>query len=161
MQRYRQYSIALGLFMAVAQGGLLFAAGGVEESKGPIVVASKLDTEAVVLGTMIVEMLEANGFAVEDRTNFGTTDVIRKAITSDEIDIYPEYTGNGAFFYPGAASDAVWKDSAQGYETVKRLDQESYDLIWLQPGAGKQHLGNCGTPRSGRGRRPGYHERYG
>ena len=103
-----------------------------ETTKGPIVVASKIDTEGSLLGAMIVQVLENDGFDVDDRTQFGTTDIIRKAIASGEIDIYPEYTGNGAFFYPGVASDAVWKNGQQGFDTVRMLDKESIDVVWLQ-----------------------------
>ena len=73
----------------------------VAEGKGPITVASKIDTEGALLGNMIVQLLESGGFDVVDSTEFGTTDVIRRAIFNDEIDIYPEYTGNGGFFFPG------------------------------------------------------------
>jgi osmoprotectant transport system substrate-binding protein len=121
----------------LAGTALLVYAGGASESgtqpeKGPVVVASKIDTEGALLGSMIVLMLEDNGFQVEDRTEFGTTDVIRKAIINDEIDIYPEYTGNGGFFYPDTPDD-VWKSPEEGYQMVKRLDKENNNLLWLEP----------------------------
>lgn len=100
--------------------------------KGEIVVASKIDTEGSLLGAMIVQVLENDGFAVDDRTQFGTTDVIRKAISSGEIDIYPEYTGNGAFFYPEAKSADIWKNPQQAYDAVKQLDKENIDVVWLE-----------------------------
>ncbi len=34
-----------------------------------------------------------------NKVQLGTTPVVRGAITSGELDIYPEYTGNGAFFF--------------------------------------------------------------
>lgn len=102
------------------------------EPEDPIVVASKIDTEGALLGNMIVHVLENAGFPVENRTEFGTTDVIRKAIMSGEIDIYPEYTGNGAFFYSGSDSN-VWKDLEAGYETIKKLDYDAGKIVWLRP----------------------------
>jgi osmoprotectant transport system substrate-binding protein len=128
-------ALLVGLLMfGVAAFG--FSTGQVEEEvdemKGPIVVASKIDTEGALLGNMIVQVLRDNGFEVVDNTEFGTTDVIRKAITSGEIDIYPEYTGNGAFFYPDSPRD-VWKNAEEGYQTVKELDMEANGLAWLQP----------------------------
>ncbi|TVQ39630.1 MAG: ABC transporter substrate-binding protein [Spirochaetaceae bacterium] len=101
-----------------------------EATKGPVVVASKIDTEGALLGNMIVHVLRADGFEVVDNTEFGPTDVIRRAITSDEIDIYPEYTGNGAFFFEHG-DDTVWKDPQAAYETVARLDLEANDIVWL------------------------------
>ncbi len=134
--------IGLVFLVAIVATGSLFAGGSSEQMeedgpdmmmKGPIVVASKVDTEGGLLGHMIVALLVENGFEVEDRVQFGTTDVIRTAIMNGEIDIYPEYTGNGQFFYPQAADDSVWKNPSSGYETVKRLDKESHDLEWLTP----------------------------
>jgi len=131
----RYIVIFLLLCTGFAVNAVSLFAGEKEEElvlKGPVVVASKIDTEGALLGQMIVAMLEANGFDAVDRTEFGTTDVIRKAIVNGEIDIYPEYTGNGGFFYDGT-DPMVWKDARKGYETVKRLDMEQNGIVWLQP----------------------------
>lgn len=119
---------------------LIFAstiwATGVEESgseKGPVTVASKIDTEGALLGNMIALLLEDAGFAVVNRVQLGPTDVVRKAIKSGEIDIYPEYTGNGAFFYPDNGLGDVWKNPRKGWEAVKKLDMDAENLVWLTP----------------------------
>ena len=75
-------------------------------------------------------MLSDNGLDVIDESQFGPTQVVRKAITRDEIDIYPEYTGNGAFFFDEAESD-IWKDARQGYERVKQLGLAANNIVWL------------------------------
>lgn len=105
---------------------------GKEEVKGTVVVASKIDTEGALLGSMIVQLLNHNGYEVVDKTEFGTTEVIRKAIRAGEIDMYPEYTGNAAFFHKDASNPA-WKNPQQAYSRAAQLDQEAYDLHWLQP----------------------------
>lgn len=101
------------------------------QKKGPIVVASKIDTEGALLGNMILQLLESEGFETVDKTEFGTTDVIRKAIKAAEIDIYPEYTGNAAFFHSDAGN-AAWKNPAEALERARNLDREAHDLRWLQ-----------------------------
>jgi osmoprotectant transport system substrate-binding protein len=98
----------------------------------PIIVASKIDTEGALLGQIIILSLESKGLSVTDKTEFGPTNVIRKAIISDEIDIYPEYTGNGGFFFNGTDPN-VWKNARKGYETVKKLDDETNKIVWLKP----------------------------
>jgi osmoprotectant transport system substrate-binding protein len=120
--------IACLLAFAVSSGAQPAAA---EEAPG-IVVGSKIDTEGALLGQMILLMLEKNGFAAEDKTEFGPTPIVRKAITSGEIDIYPEYTGNGAFFFEGV-DPTVWKDFDAAYAMVKKLDYEANELVWLTP----------------------------
>jgi osmoprotectant transport system substrate-binding protein len=115
-------AIALAVLLSGCSGG-----GG-----KPVTVGSKIDTEGSLLSQMIILMLTDNGIEVVDKSQFGPTSVVRKAIISGEIDLYPEYTGNGAFFFDEADSD-VWKNAQQGYERVKQLDKEANDIIWLTP----------------------------
>lgn len=102
------------------------------EGKGPITVGSKIDTEGALLSQMIILMLRDSGFQVVDKSQFGPTNIVRKALESGELDIYPEYTGNGAFFFNETESD-VWNDAREGYERVKQLDRENYNIVWLEP----------------------------
>ncbi len=102
-----------------------------EVGKGPIVVGSKIDTEGSLLSQMIILMLRDNGFDVVDKSQFGPTSVVRKALESGELDVYPEYTGNGAFFFDETESD-VWNDARKGYERVKKLDKETFNIVWLK-----------------------------
>ena len=103
-----------------------------DTGKGPIVVGSKIDTEGALLSQIIILMLRDSGFEVEDKSQFGPTSVVRKALETGEIDIYPEYTGNGAFFFDETESD-VWNDAEMGYKRVKELDKDAYNIDWLQP----------------------------
>jgi len=103
-----------------------------QNASNPVTIGSKIDTEGTVLGKMIVQLLSANGIPVVDKVGFGTTDLVRKAIAAKELDLYVEYTGNGAFFFQGT-DPTVWKSERMGYETVKRLDLEKNDIVWLTP----------------------------
>ena len=98
----------------------------------PVVVSSKIDTEGSVLGHMILQSLQRADIPVENRIQLGGTSIVRNAIKAGEIDIYPEYTGNAAFFHDMADSP-VWKDAGQAYATAKQLDQAAHDIVWLQP----------------------------
>ncbi len=98
----------------------------------PVVVASKIDTEGSLLGNMIVALLGAHGIAVTDKVQLGPTKIVRDAILAGQIDIYPEYTGNGAFFFQ-KENDPAWKNAKAGYELVRHLDAEKNNLDWLAP----------------------------
>jgi osmoprotectant transport system substrate-binding protein len=102
----------------------------VSAAEGEIVVASKIDTEGALLGNMIVSLLEAHGLAVENKLQLGPTNIVRAAILAGQIDIYPEYTGNGALFFH-LEQDPVWKDWAKGAAKVAALDREQNHLVWL------------------------------
>jgi osmoprotectant transport system substrate-binding protein len=99
---------------------------------GQVVVSSKIDTEGGVLGNIIKQVLEANDIAVEDRIQLGGTPIVREAITAGEIDLYPEYTGNAAFFFE-KADDPLWNDAAAAYAEAARLDFEANKIVWLTP----------------------------
>ena len=92
-------------------------------------VSSKLDAEASLLGNIILLVLNANGIATENKLQLGPTKIVRTALLSGEIDIYPEYTGNAAFFF-NVDSDPAWKNLAAGYKKAKELDAKN-NVVWL------------------------------
>ena len=98
----------------------------------PVVVASKIDAEGALLGQLIAAAIEGEGLAVERRIPLGPTNIVRSAILAGQIDIYPEYTGNGALFFH-REGDPVWKDAAAGLSLVAGLDKSQNHLTWLQP----------------------------
>lgn len=97
-----------------------------------VVVSSKIDTEGGVLGNIIVKMLEANDIPVESRLQLGATPIVREAITAGQIDIYPEYTGNGAFFF-NLGEESVWNNAQSAYERVAEMDLQENGIVWLTP----------------------------
>lgn len=96
-----------------------------------VVVSSKIDTEGGVLGNIILQVLNANGIPTEDRLQLGGTPILREAIGAGEIDIYPEYTGNAAFFF-NEADREIWKEAGAAYERAAELDREANDIVWLE-----------------------------
>ena len=121
-----QRRAALLLVATLATGSVL------AQSAAPVRVGSKIDTEGKLLGNMIVLVLEANGIKTENKSSLGNTKVMRGAITAGEIDLYPEYTGNGAFIF-SEESSPVWKNAKAGYERVKTLDYDKNKIVWLEP----------------------------
>lgn len=111
--------------------GLVLLAAGTQAAE-PVKVGSKIDTEGSLLGNIILQVLDSHGVKTVNKVQLGTTPVVRGAITAGELDIYPEYTGNGAFFFKDE-KDAAWKNAQQGYEKVKKLDAEKNHLVWLTP----------------------------
>src|SRR5579883_134570 len=110
---------------------LLALAACSAEAKEPVRVASKIDTEGALIGAMILASLDARGIKTIDKLQLGPTNIVRRALLAGEIDLYPEYTGNGAFFY-GLDRDPVWKSAAAGYQKIKALDA-ARGLAWLAP----------------------------
>lgn len=113
-------------------GAVAALAFTVTAANAQVVVSSKIDTEGGLLGNIISQVLQANGVAVTEKIQLGGTPVVRQAITAGEIDIYPEYTGNAAFFFE-KADDPLWNDAAKAYAEAKKLDYDANKIVWLTP----------------------------
>ncbi len=129
-------TLSLMLVLALALGMFGFAANAQDDD--PIRVGSKQFTEQIVLGQIMLLALEDAGYAVEDRTNLGSTAVNRDALVNGEIDLYAEYTGTGVtnhfqdvpwIEFPDGAS----RDRVLGYALVSGYDAAVNDLVWLNP----------------------------
>ena len=132
----RDKMIVFGLliaFVLAAVAGCGSGGTGNGETKGSVTVGSKIDTEGGVLGQIIIAVLQDAGYDVVDKTKTGTTDVVRKALTSGEIDIYPEYTGTALtqFFPDAKIPGGVSNDGQKSFDTVKELDAAN-DIVWLE-----------------------------
>jgi len=158
----KQWRDAAVLFTAFAIVAAMTGCGRADEDasvetgtpKGPITVGSKIDTEGELISSLIKLVLENAGFEVVDKSQTGTTEVVRKSIIAGEIDLYPEYSGNGHwFFFDDLTSEekAGYKNGQVGYDTTARIDLEQNGIVWLEPIRDEQHMGACGT----RGVRPG------
>lgn len=95
-------------------------------------VGSKIDTEGALLGQLIVQVLDAGGVKTDNKLQLGNTKIVRAALLAGEIDLYPEYTGNGAFFHADDKHPA-WKQLGAGWQRIKALDQDKHKLVWLPP----------------------------
>lgn len=103
------------------------ATTGTTEEKPTIRIGSKDFTENLIVAELYALALEKNGYTVERMFNISGS-LIHAAITNDEIDLYPEYTGTGLLSI--LKLDLI-TDPVEVYETVKAAYAEQFDLIWL------------------------------
>ncbi len=96
----------------------------------PVKIGSKIDTEGELIGAMIIAVLNQAGIPTVNRLRLGNTRIARAALLAGEIDLYPEYTGNGAFFFH-VDSDPVWKNAKAGEARVRELDAAQNHIAWL------------------------------
>lgn len=117
----------LFLLLAVAPA---FGGGSAEVTReGPTIsVASKAWTEQLILGNMLLEILRAEGYAVEDRTGLGESDVIRPALHAGQVDMYWEYTGTTLLTL---MEHEPVGDPDEAFELVKAWDEQANDVTWL------------------------------
>ena len=116
----------------IATGAALALSAAAQAEDAPVIVGSKLDVEGGIIGAMILQTLAKAGIPTVDRLLLGPTAILRQAILAGAVDLYPEYTGNAAFFF-NRDGEAVWKDAAAGYRLAAALDEVTNDLVWLPP----------------------------
>jgi osmoprotectant transport system substrate-binding protein len=89
------------------------------EGKPGVTIGTKDFTEEFVLGNLYAQALEAKGYKVTLKENIGATEIIDKALTSGEIDAYPEYTGVSLSVV--AKNDILAKSPEQTAQLVKEF----------------------------------------
>jgi glycine betaine/choline ABC-type transport system substrate-binding protein len=100
--------------------------------KGPdIRIGGKQFSEQFIMAEMLGILIEENtDLTVEVKTGL-TPKVIDDAIKStDDIDLYLEYTGTGLI---NMGVELKGGDLAETYETVKKLYDEKYNIKWMKP----------------------------
>jgi osmoprotectant transport system substrate-binding protein len=118
--------VALAGLVALLGAGCGGGGGGSGSGRGTIVVGSKLDTEAQILGQLMALQLEAKGYSVRTKIPLGGTNIIRKALTSKRIDVYWEFTGSGL----NLLGEQPIGDPQAAYTKIKELDAAK-GVTWL------------------------------
>lgn len=125
---HKRSLFAFGFLMTVVLGVLLLAGCGGQAK--PVRVGSKDFTEEFIVGNMYALLLEANGIPVERKLNLGGTPVLQQALVSDQIDLYPEYTGTGLLTVLKLPTNT---DATQVFSTVRDEYKKQFNLAWLAP----------------------------
>jgi glycine betaine/choline ABC-type transport system substrate-binding protein len=94
-------------------------------------IGSKNFTEQVILGEIVAQQLERRlGQKVYRKLNLGGTLLAHQALTSGQIDVYPEYTGTALTTVlkgkPSSDAAAVLTEVRSGY-------RRRWNLEWLDP----------------------------
>jgi len=85
------------------------------KGKPAITMGAKNFTEQFILGELYSQALKAKGYTVKLKSNIGSSEITDKALTSGQIDTYPEYTG-------------VIATELAGTKDQPRSEQETYDI---------------------------------
>ncbi len=89
--------------------------------KPTVTLGDKNFTEEYVLGQLYKQALEAKGFTVSLKSNIGSSELIDKALTSGQIDMYPEYTG--VILSELAHQTKRPADADAAYEAAKKFEE--------------------------------------
>jgi len=109
---------------------LVLVLGGCAEGAKEVTVGNKNFTEEYIIGEMMKQLLEEEGFTVALVSDLSTM-ALREGMEADDIDICADYTGTawmthlGHEYTPGVDNNGI-------YDMVKD-EEEGNDFIWLDP----------------------------
>ncbi len=119
------------------------------QGKPPIVLGDKNFTEEYLLGDMYQEALQAKGYTVTLKANIGSSELTDKALTSGQIQMYPEYTGvilsviKGQARVPVSAADTYAQaksfEAGRGYTLLNPTPFQDRDVTATLKSFATQH----------------------
>jgi osmoprotectant transport system permease protein len=119
-------AIAAWMCMGVSSCAAARAADDESVAQRPVVVASKVFTESVILGELLTQALAREGIPATHRRELGGTRVVWNALEKGDVDTYVEYSGTlerevlteGALASAGSLDEAL---ARRGVRIVARL----------------------------------------
>ena len=106
-------------------------------NEGMVRIGSKIFGEQYILASMYTMLIKGyTNYNAVTKTGLGGTKIVFDAMTNDQIDMYPEYTGTGLLAILQAPPEIVnklqiSKDSTYNY--VKQEFKKRYTIKWLKP----------------------------
>lgn len=106
-------------------------------NNGTVRIGSKIFGEQYILAAMYSDLIKGyTDYAVSTKTGLGGTKICFDALTNNQIDFYPEYTGTGllVILQPSQkVADSVGRSKLKVFNFVKREFEHQYALTWLEP----------------------------
>jgi osmoprotectant transport system permease protein len=106
-------------------------------NKATIRIGCKIFGEQYILTEIYRMLIEGNtAFSVETKTGLGGTKICFDALTNNQIDLYPEYTGTGFLVIlqpPTSVVDSIISDPDDVFRYVQSEFSSKYGLTWLKP----------------------------
>jgi osmoprotectant transport system substrate-binding protein len=120
------------------------ASSGPGKGKLTVVMGDKNFTEEYILGNLYAQALQAKGYTVTLKANIGSSEITWKAMTSGQIDVYPEYTGTLLTAIAGVTAPP--KSAEQAYSEAKSYaEKHGFTLLNPTPFYDSDALGTVNT----------------
>jgi osmoprotectant transport system substrate-binding protein len=108
------------------------SASGPGAGKPAVTIGDKNFVEENILGQLYAQALKAKGFTINLKSEIGSSEIIYKALTSGQIDLYPEYTGT--LLSAVAEQTKLPTSAAAAYSQAKAfLEPKGFTLLNYTP----------------------------
>jgi len=122
----REYLKKMGLYREARNG-----------HNGTVRLGSKIFGEQYILIQMYRLLINGyTDYAVETKTGLGGTKICFDALTNNQIDMYPEYTGTGLLVILQPSEKQIEKvstDQDKVYQFVQEEFNRQFNITWLKP----------------------------
>jgi len=122
----KDFLVAHGLWKAPRNG-----------KKGTIRIGSKIFAEQYILAAMYTMLIKGyTDLDVSTKTGLGGTKICFDALTNNQIDFYPEYTGTGLLIIlktPAKEVDKLITSKEKVFNFVNDNFNRQYKITWLKP----------------------------
>jgi osmoprotectant transport system substrate-binding protein len=145
-------AVALALLLAACGsdddgGASATTATGNDAATAPLRMGTKNFPEAVLLGELYSQALQAKGVRVVLKPNVGSSEIIHEALTGGALDIYPEYIG--VLLSEVANDRSRPADPRAAYRAAKAFEErQGFTLLGMTPFSDSNAL--AVTPRFAR-----------
>jgi glycine betaine/choline ABC-type transport system substrate-binding protein len=111
-----------------------------------LTVGSKNFTEALILGEIYAQALQAAGYSVNTDLNLGSEQVALRALEAGEISGYPEYTSTALTSFFNKEADQVPAEADAAYEDARaELEKQGLTAFAPTPFADSNAVGTLTT----------------
>ena len=104
---------------------------------GTVRIGSKIFGEQYILAAIYTDLIKGyTNYDVATKTGLGGTKICFDALTNNQIDFYPEYTGTGLLVVlqpPQQLLDSISGSKLKVYNFVKQSFNKQFALEWLKP----------------------------
>lgn len=108
-----------------------------EASGPPVRIGSKIFGEQYILCAMYSMLIRGyTHYPVSTKTGLGGTKICFDALTHNQIDLYPEYTGTGLLVMlqpQQKVIDSVEHNPDETYQYVQQQFEQRFNIRWLKP----------------------------
>ena len=107
------------------------------QPSGEIAIGSKNFTESYVLAHVFAQLIEyETGITTTLKLGFGGTKLLFDALRTNEVQVYPEYTGTGLLVILNPSKEEIERlirDKDLLYQYVQKSFKENHNITWLKP----------------------------
>jgi len=133
----RKHWRTLASVLAVAMLALVGCNPQLRQRK-PVIIAYARTSEQMILGKLTANLLESEGYRVEEKASFASEEMVRKALEAGTVDVAWAYTGDAWTSYLG--HDIPISDPQELLARVRDEDERN-GIVWLSPAPYQRALG--------------------